>query len=183
MLDIAADTISNALTSGGEKPSRRATKNQRLETLRRGTFVTLHVESSLQGCIGSLEPRQVLADDISTNAYRAAFHDPRFPAMRAEQLDGLTIHISVLGELEPMRVSSETDLISQLRPGEDGLVLVSGARRATFLPSVWEKLGDASLFVSHLKHKAGIGPEDWPDDIRCFRYGVDEFEEADLCSR
>lgn len=183
MLEIAEDVIRHAVESGGGPPTRPAAKHHRLEDVRRGTFVTLHVDGNLQGCIGSLEPRGALADDIAHNAFRAAFHDPRFPPLREEQLPGLEIHISVLGELEPIDADSESDLVSSLEVGADGLLLVSGARRGTFLPSVWDKVDQPELFVRFLKRKAGIPLTDWPEGIECYRYSVQDFARDSLHAR
>jgi AmmeMemoRadiSam system protein A len=176
MLAIAEGTVTRAVEAGGTEPTRTPASNERLEQLRRGTFVTLYVDGDLHGCIGSIEARRVLAEDVASNAYRAAFFDPRFPATRPEDLSRLDIHISVLGELQPMSVSSEEQLIDEVRVGEDGLLLVSGFRRGTFLPSVWEKVPSPTMFVQHLKRKAGIRPWEWPDDIQVYRYGVEQFD-------
>ena len=87
-----------------------------------------------------LKPMRPLAEDIAQNAWSAAFRDPRFSPMSAEEMDGLDIHISILGEPEPMEFSDEKDLVSKIRPGVDGLILEDGFNRGTFLPSVWESL-------------------------------------------
>lgn len=139
------------------------------------TFVTVHVDGQLNGCLGTLEPRRPICQDIVYNAYQAAFHDPRFDPLTIEQLDALDVHISVLSPLESVDVGSQDELLSVLRPGHDGLVLRAGSRRATFLPSVWDKLIDPVDFVLHLKRKAQIGPREWPDDMVVFRYEVLEF--------
>jgi AMMECR1 domain-containing protein len=72
-----------------------------------------------------------------------------------------------------MMVHSEDDLLAQLRPGEDGLILQEGARRATFLPSVWESLPERHQFLGHLKQKAGLPADYWSDTLQVFRYGAE----------
>jgi AmmeMemoRadiSam system protein A len=116
-----------------------------------------------------------LAEDIAQNAWSAAFRDPRFSPMTAEEMDGLDIHISILGDPEPMEFSDEKDLVSKVRPGIDGLILEDGYNRGTFLPSVWESLPDAADFVSHLKLKAGLPQDYWSDTLKVQRYTVEEF--------
>ncbi len=139
------------------------------------SFVTLNKHGQLRGCIGSLEPVRPLVEDVAYNAFHAAFSDPRFPPLRADELPDIDRHISVLGEPEPMQFTSEEDLVRQLRPGVDGLILQAGPNRGTFLPAVWESLPDPHDFVTHLKLKAGLPPDYWSDDIRVWRYTTEAF--------
>jgi AMMECR1 domain-containing protein len=74
-----------------------------------------------------------------------------------------------------MVVSSEDDLLRQIRPGVDGLILQAGFRRGTFLPSVWAELPEKELFLTHLKLKAGLPADYWSDTLRVFRYTTDCF--------
>ena len=72
-------------------------------------------------------------------------------------------------------IASEGELIAQLRPGEDGLILEDGARRGTFLPKVWEALPDPAAFLAALKVKAGLPRDHWSAGLRVWRYGTDRF--------
>ena len=144
------------------------------------SFVTLTIDGQLRGCIGSLEARDSLVADVAENAYSAAFRDPRFSQLSVAEFPPLQLHISILSPHQPMQISSEQDLLQQLRPGIDGLVLSDQGRRATFLPSVWESLPNARDFVLHLKQKAGFAADYWSDTIKAERYGVEEF--GDSCA-
>ena len=139
------------------------------------SFVTLNKDGQLRGCIGSLEAYQPLVNDVAYNAYAAAFNDPRFPPVSEDELDQLEFHISVLTPAVPMEFESEQDLLEQIRPGIDGLVLEDGAHRGTFLPAVWESLPDKINFLRHLKQKAGLPPNYWSETIRVSRYTTESF--------
>ncbi|HEX22747.1 MAG TPA: AmmeMemoRadiSam system protein A [Chromatiales bacterium] len=141
----------------------------------RATFVTLNEHGQLRGCIGSLEAVRPLVEDVAHNAYAAAFSDPRFPPLQASELADLDVHISVLSPATPMQFHSEEDLIRQLRPGVDGLILEDGYHRGTFLPAVWESLPDPHDFLQHLKLKAGLPADYWSDTIRVSRYTTESF--------
>ncbi len=141
----------------------------------RASFVTLEIADRLRGCIGSLEARRPLAEDVHRNAYAAAFEDSRFPPLRPDEFDELAIHISILQPAEPLLVDSEEALVRALRPGRDGLILQCGPRRATFLPAVWEDVPNPRDFVRHLKYKAGLPPNEWPAEMRCWRYETESF--------
>lgn len=140
-------------------------------------FVTLLLAGRLRGCIGHLEPVGPLAVDVSENAYAAAFRDPRFPPVRAPELDLLHVEVSVLTPSEPIAFGSEEELLAALRPGIDGVILAEGARRGTFLPSVWEQLPEPAEFLRHLKLKAGLAAGYWSPRLTASRYRTESFGE------
>ena len=140
-------------------------------------FVTLHKHGELRGCIGSLEAYQPLIEDVAENARSAALRDPRFPPVTPDEVAAIHIEISVLTKPEPMYFKSEDDLLEQIQPYEDGLVLQEGRRRGTFLPLVWQQLPDKKEFLMHLKHKAGLPVDYWSESVRVYRYRTQVFEE------
>ena len=141
----------------------------------RACFVTLQYQAQLRGCIGNLQAIQPLIIDVAHNAYAAAFSDPRFVPLRTDEYPGLALHISILSVPEAMAITDEADLLNQLRPGIDGLILEEGSYRATFLPSVWEQLPTAREFVAQLKRKAGLDPGYWSAAIQARRYSTESF--------
>lgn len=174
LLQLARDSIRLGLETG--KPLRVDLQIYPAElTVDRACFVTLERQGQLRGCIGMLEAVRPLVEDVAENAFSAAFRDPRFPPLTKEELADLDLHISILSPAESMSFDSEQDLIAQLRPGVDGLILQDGYRRGTFLPSVWEQLPDARLFLRHLKQKAGLPPDYWSDTLKISRYTTEMF--------
>jgi AmmeMemoRadiSam system protein A len=141
-------------------------------------FVTLKRQGQLRGCIGTPIARQPLGVDLLENAVRAATADPRFPPVTAEELPGLSLSVSVLTPCQPMSFRDEADLLGQLRPGIDGLVIGDGPHRALFLPAVWETLPDRRQFLAHLKAKAGLAPFHWSPTFRADRFQAVEYDEA-----
>lgn len=143
--------------------------------LERASFVTLEIDKRLRGCIGSLEAHRALARDVADNAWSAAFQDPRFGPVNAMEAEALEIAISVLSPPQPLEVKDEEDLLEQLRPGIDGLIIEEGHRRATFLPSVWESLEDPHVFLSQLRSKAGLPLDYWSESLDFKRYTTETF--------
>jgi AmmeMemoRadiSam system protein B/AmmeMemoRadiSam system protein A len=141
------------------------------------TFVTLRKAGDLRGCIGSLSPRRLLREDVRANARAAAFDDPRFDPLVAEEYGEIDVEVSVLSASTPLPVASEADLYARLRPGIDGLVLELGHRRSTFLPQVWDTLAAPRDFVGELKRKAGLPRDFWSAELRFARYTVEKFTE------
>lgn len=148
----------------------------------RATFVTLKQAGELRGCIGSLQAHRPIGADVEANARAAAFSDPRFKPLAAPELDGIEVEVSVLSS--PLRVlfADHEELVAQLRPGVDGLILSAGERRGTFLPQVWEQLHEPETFLAHLKRKAGL-TEAFPTR-RCavWRYQVRKWSERELAT-
>ncbi len=172
LLKLASDSIAYGLQNHKIMP---ININEYPENLREpgASFVTLQINKQLRGCIGSLQAYQPLIKDITHNAYAAAFSDPRFQPLTQEEFSNIDIHISILSKPEPMQFTSEQDLINQLRPGIDGLILSDNGHRGTFLPSVWKSLPDPRLFLDHLKLKAGLPHDYWSDTITVQRYTVE----------
>ena len=142
------------------------------------TFVTLTQEGRLRGCIGSLQAHRPLAQDVAENAIAAAFEDRRFAPLGREEFLRTRVEVSLLTPAEPFPVTDERDAWARLRPGIDGLVLSYGRRRATFLPQVWESLGDPREFLAQLKLKAGLPANFWHEQLALARYGVRKWKES-----
>ncbi len=144
----------------------------------RATFVTLHKNGELRGCIGSLSAVEPLAESVRHNAVNAAFRDPRFKPLSREELDRVDIEVSILTEPRPLDYSDATDLISKLRAGVDGVILRKGPHSATFLPQVWNQLPTPGEFLSHLCRKAGLPGDEWKRaHLDISTYQVEYFEE------
>jgi AmmeMemoRadiSam system protein A len=169
LIQIARDSILHGLEQGEALIPTADDLDAELQEVR-ASFVTLQHAGLLRGCIGHLEAIMPLAQDVAENAYAAAFRDPRFPPLNRQEYADLDLHISVLTPAEPLPFSSESDLISKLRPGVDGLILVDGYAKGTFLPSVWESLPQAEDFLRHLKRKAGLSEDHWSERLKIFRY-------------
>ncbi|NOQ35783.1 MAG: AmmeMemoRadiSam system protein A [Methylococcaceae bacterium] len=169
LLQLAKDSIAYGLEHGRAVKPNIKDYDSVLSDIR-ATFVTLEINHQLRGCIGMLEAVRPLITDIAENAFSAAFKDPRFPPVSKEEDAKLEIHLSILTPSEPMSFDSEADLIRQLRPKIDGLIMQEGGRRGTFLPSVWESLSKPEDFLQHLKQKSGLPAHYWSDTLKVSRY-------------
>nr|WP_050799647.1 AmmeMemoRadiSam system protein A [Thiocapsa marina] len=174
LLGIAARSIEHGLNQGCPLEPDPHDYPAALQA-ERATFVTLQIDGALRGCIGVLEAIRPLVLDVAHNAFAAAFQDPRFPPLTRAELPRLEIHISVLTPPHAMQFSSEADLLGQIRPGIDGLILEDRGRRGTFLPSVWEQLPSPSEFLEHLRYKAGLPSGYWSDTLAVSRYATESF--------
>lgn len=142
---------------------------------RRGVFVTLHVGGKLQGCIGVVEAHEPLGEAIVRCAASAALEDPRFAPMRADQLEALSIEISLLSP--PMPISSEA-----IEIGRHGLLIVLHSQRGLLLPQVAiEHRLSLEQFLEETCRKAGLRREAWRDpEARIYGFTCEVFSECSL---
>jgi AmmeMemoRadiSam system protein A len=175
LLAIARDTIAEQLGVPAPSFDTPAWLNEP-----GATFVTLTHAGALRGCIGSLVAERALRADVESNAFAAAFSDPRFPPLSAREYREIEVEVSLLSPMQPFAVESETQALTLLRPGVDGVLLEYGRRRGTFLPQVWEQLPEPRAFLTHLKQKAGLPADFWADEIRLSRYTVSKWRESEF---
>lgn len=135
-----------------------------------GSFVTLHVDDELNGCIGNVEGIEPLGHAVPRLAWSAAFADPRLPGLQPSERDRLTIEISLLSPLSALAADSYAALVANVQPGTDGVVVRAGRRQGLFLPSVWAQLSDAEAFVGQLFRKAGLVAGSWSTITQVYRF-------------
>jgi hypothetical protein len=174
LLAVAARAIRNGIRVGRRPEVRLGGFGAELEA-RRASFVTLKIDGRLRGCIGSVEPRRALVADVAWNAYSSGFEDPRFAPLALDDFERLELSVAVLGAPAPLDVVDEADLVDQLRPGVDGLILTAGRQRGVFLPQVWQEIPEPAEFVARLKRKAGLAPDFWSDDLQVRRFSTESF--------
>jgi AmmeMemoRadiSam system protein A len=125
---------------------------------RRGAFVTLRKRGALRGCVGHAHPDRPVAALVCEMAVAAAFDDPRFPAVTLEELEEITVEVSVL--TAPRQLAPADP--SRLEVGRHGLLLRYRGAAGLLLPQVAVEHGlDAAAFLEAVCHKAGLGADAW----------------------
>ena len=146
----------------------------------RGVFVTLKKGGQLRGCIGHLTAKGPLFEGVRSCAIDAAVNDHRFDAVTADELDDLTVSISVLDFPRRVFVERPQERARMLVPHRDGAILVSEGRSSTYLPSVWESIPEPREFLSRLCAKQGSPADCWLDPSTImYRYSAYEISETD----
>ena len=129
---------------------------------RAGVFVSLKKDGMLRGCIGTIGPvRTSIAEEIIYNAISSGTQDPRFPAIRPEELEALDYSVDVLGAPEKIESMDELDVRRY------GIIVTSGFRRGLLLPDL-EGVDTPREQVDIALQKAGIG--------RLEQYEMERFE-------
>ena len=171
---IEAKLVKGAKLEAPESPSAALTQE-------RGCFVTLHKHGQLRGCIGTIEPVSSLVECVERNAQSAAFHDPRFSPLSAEELSAIDIEVSALTVPERLHFKDAEELKSKLEPNVHGVILSRGSNRSTFLPQVWKQLPDHEQFLEHLCLKGRMSPKAWQDPKTTVEvYQAEVFGEEDF---
>ncbi|MFO8132959.1 MAG: TIGR00296 family protein [Thermoplasmatota archaeon] len=147
-----------------------------------GAFVTLncHPSGDLRGCIGIPEPSMQLAAALR-EAATSATRDPRFPPLQPDELDTITVEVTVLTPPEKIECDEPENYPSCIEVGRDGLIAERHGRRGLLLPQVPVQQGwDAETFVSQTCWKAGLPPDAWlDDDTRLYRFQGQVFRETE----
>ncbi|MBN1500466.1 MAG: AmmeMemoRadiSam system protein A [Spirochaetes bacterium] len=124
-----------------------------------GAFVTLHIHGNLRGCIGYIQGIKTFRETIYDLAVAAAFRDPRFSALSADEFDQIDIEVSVLSPVETVQNFND------ITPGRDGLIISKGFSSGLLLPQVAaERNWNRETFLEHTCMKAGLAPGSWKDD-------------------
>ena len=177
LLELARKTLTSVTANGSMSEVAAKDMPPKLAE-KKACFVTLTKNGALRGCIGHLVAMEPLHQAVAENARNAALRDPRFPPVTPDELGQIRIEISVLTDPQPLPFASPADLLSRLRPNEDGVLLHIGPRTATFLPQVWAQVPDKVDFLNHLSQKAGCESSAWRGkDVSVSIYHVECFEE------
>ena len=135
-------------------------------------FVTLNLDGKLRGCIGSLEAYDMLIDDLISNAYNAAFLDPRFLELSEEEYEKIDLEISILTPAVKIPYTDTADLKSKIKVGKHGVIIINEEDRSTFLPQVWEQLPTFEEFFKKLLYKGSFDENALETGIDVFVYEV-----------
>ena len=169
LVQIARDAVAGSVT-GRPAPSPEEADDAVPEAS--GAFVTLKKHGQLRGCIGTLECRGSLAEEVARAAVSAACEDPRFEPVRASELDDLDIEVSVLGPLEEIDPRDPDAIVI----GRHGLVVEQGRLRGLLLPQVAPEWGwDREAFLAHTCKKAGLAPDAWKHGATVYRFAAEVF--------
>lgn len=181
LLLLASASIDHGLRCGRPLPVELRDYPENLRT-NGASFVTLTLDGSLRGCVGSPDAHRPLAEDVSVNAFAAAFRDNRFARLTSEERSGLTLSVSLL--TPPVRIfcTTESELLADLKPNADGLIIESRGHRALFLPQVWTVLPQPKAFVHQLKAKAGLAMDSWASDFQAWRFHAVSVSSAGLAN-
>ena len=145
---------------------------------KQGVFVTLFDRNKeLRGCIGYIEPIKEIWKAVIENAVNAAFYDSRFKPIKREELDNITIEISVLSPLKKIIYKDASDLLQQIDK-DMGIVIKKGMHSATYLPDVWDLFNSKEEFMDNLCMKANLRQDAWENEkLEVFFYKAEVFSE------
>ena len=140
-----------------------------------GAFVTLRKKGELRGCIGQMTAAGPLRRVVGAMAFAAAFEDPRFSRLQANELKDVEVEISVL---TPFR---EVASAGAILPGRDGVLLQKGRSSAVFLPQVATEEGwDRNELLDNLCVKAGLSRGCWQSGAKLSTFQAEVFKESEF---
>jgi AmmeMemoRadiSam system protein A len=137
-----------------------------------GAFVSLHKNNRLRGCIGVFSSKEPLWKTVQENAVAAAFRDPRFAPVEADELPQIDIEISVLSPLRQI-----TD-VNEIEVGRHGIFIMQGRNRGVLLPQVAVEYGfDREAFLAETCLKADLPEDAWEKGASIYIFEAEIFGE------
>ncbi len=145
-----------------------------------GAFVTLEKSGMLRGCIGVANAVYPLYQAVADSAVSAAFSDHRFPPLDKEELEKITISVSVLTNPSAIGVRNPEEYGKQIQVGKDGLLVRGVFNSGLLLPIVAvEQKWDSLTFLNQVCLKAGLPADSWRDFDACrvYKFQTEVFTE------
>ncbi|MEX2683550.1 MAG: TIGR00296 family protein [Candidatus Sigynarchaeota archaeon] len=184
LVKLARKSLETKLTTGQELPVPDDCP-PKLKDMS-GVFVTLRihgrpVDESLRGCIGMIEPRESLVAGVVHMALAAGLEDPRFPEVKASELDHITFEVTAMTVPKLLEAKSPEEIKKAIKIGRDGLIMQRGYARGLLLPQVpVEYNWDVETFLMHTCRKAGLPSDAWKQkDTKIFTFAGEIFEEEE----
>lgn len=171
LLEIVKKTITAKIN---DKEMPKLTLESQTLKEKRGAFVTLRKSGHLRGCIGYIKDDKPLWETVREMAVAAAFHDPRFPSLKAEEVEALALEVSVLSPLKHIKN------IDEIEVGKHGLYIVRGYNSGLLLPQVAVEYGwDRESFLRETCYKAGLPSQAWKDkETEIYVFSADYFSDT-----
>ena len=130
-----------------------------------GVFVTLKNSNGLRGCIGYPLPEKKLFNALNDASIAAAIEDPRFPPVKFEELDSITVEVTVLSPPTRIQVDNSLEYLSKIKIGQDGLIVKYGYNSGLLLPQVPIEYGwNEREYLEHTCEKAGLPKDFWENN-------------------
>lgn len=174
--DFVIDVCKKSILAGFSKETSKFRRIPAVFAQLGACFVTLEKEGNLRGCIGSIIANRPLIEDLVKNAQNSAFSDPRFQPVKEDEFEHLSVNVSLLSAPQKMTFDDESDLLNQIRPFVDGIIIKDGPYQAVYLPSVWEQIQDKTVFLDSLKIKAGMPPKYFSPTFEAYRFTTEYIE-------
>lgn len=139
-----------------------------------GAFVSIYKFGELRGCIGYVEPKKNLLQTVIEAAYNSAVNDPRFNPIKIEELEDLSIEISVISNLKQIKS------ISEIEVGTHGLIIEQGDKTGLLLPQVASDYSwDRETFLNQTARKAGLPYDAWKkENVKIYIFTAEIINES-----
>ncbi|MCL1864412.1 MAG: AmmeMemoRadiSam system protein A [Spirochaetes bacterium] len=174
LLNLARKTIADKL--GVDEDIKLSPFKDDIFNEKCGSFVTLHINGNLRGCIGYIEGIKSIPETVKDMALASAFKDPRFSSLKREEYKKIDIEISILSPIE------KVNDINEIVVGRDGIIITKGFNRGLLLPQVAvEQKWDRDTFLTHTCFKAGLPGDSWKrKDVLIEKFSAQVFSENEL---
>ncbi len=140
------------------------------------SFVTINLSGKPHGRKGTTVPQKTLSEDLKQNAHDAAFNDKNFPPLSLSEFKNISISVSLLSKPKKILFSDEKELLENITPYKDGIIIRDGKYQAVFLPEIWEKYPDTKTFLEELKQTSGLEKTYLSESFEAFKFNTVEIQ-------
>jgi uncharacterized protein (TIGR00296 family) len=181
LIQLARNTVMQFLKSGKTLAPPKETPKKLFDYC--GVFVTINRLKNgvkeLRGCIGYPYPSRPLVEAVIDSSINAATEDPRFESLSPHELGEVVFEVSVLSPPELVDVKYPMDYLTQIKIGEDGLIVERRQYKGLLLPQVPVEWGWCEEeFICQCCIKAGLPPDSWLiKDTKIYKFRAIIFEE------
>ena len=171
LIKIARMAVTEFLSNG--KRMKLESEDEKKFSFNSGVFVTLNNADGLRGCIGFPMPDKKLSHGIIDAAIAAATEDPRFPPVKANELNDIVFEVTVLTPPVEITVNDPMEYLEKIKVGRDGLIIRNSFSSGLLLPQVPVEYGwNVEEFLWHTCEKAGLGKDAWKNE----KVKIEKFE-------
>ncbi|MDE1851733.1 MAG: TIGR00296 family protein [Candidatus Micrarchaeota archaeon] len=147
----------------------------------KGIFITIehYPTRAVRGSIGITNPIAPVSKSLVEAAVSAAIDDPGYVPVSHQELDDITVGVSVLSKPERIRGKTQDSIKRQVKVGRDGLIIKYGYHEGVLLPIVpIEQRWNKEQFLDNLCASANLPLHVWKtQDAVLYRFTAQLFRE------
>jgi len=144
---------------------------------KKGVFITLYYKNQIRGRTGYIDPIKDLWEAVIENSVNVAFFNHKFKALDREELDDITIEISIISPIKKIIYNTPEELLKRIEKGK-GILIKKGMHSASFLPDAWDYVDSKADFLDNLCLKSKLKANTWElEKLEIYSFDTETFGE------
>jgi len=139
LLEVARQSITEVLEASRHIDAERLKEEHPILNEKMATAVTLYLDNEVRAHHCSLHPKKSLLDDLIHTAKIAAFESEFYPPISTSQYLHVSIQVSILTPLKLLSYQNIDELLAQITPFQDGVIMSYQGYESYIFPDAWSK--------------------------------------------